>query len=66
MKPKRFFAVMGINDFSTIELPDGQRLKAPSKGPHGFIPVFNSRRAAERFAKGKFQVVEVESVFVGT
>jgi hypothetical protein len=60
MSSRKFFAVMVVHPFSDVTVDDG-KLEAPDGHPEHFLPVFESRAAAEEWADGA-SVVEIDAV----
>ena len=62
MNRQSAFLVMSLRRAAEAQLPSGIA-KMPLKWAYGMIgamPVFESREAAEEYAQGKFEIVEVE------
>tara|TARA_R110000868_G_scaffold58139_2_gene179638 strand:- start:468 stop:692 length:225 start_codon:yes stop_codon:yes gene_type:complete len=47
--PKIYWAVMKAQPFSSLVV-SGYPLQSPTEGPHGFIPVFDTREQAVEWA----------------
>ena len=50
--PRSYFAVMKLHRFDRLLLTNGIRLATGDDGPHGFIPVFDTRDQAVKFCNG--------------
>jgi hypothetical protein len=60
-KQKRMWAVMKAHSWGSIEV-GGHPLAFPKDGPHKFVPLFNTKRQAVRFAGSDEHVYEVSTI----
>ena len=59
-KPKRMWAVMTGQSWNSFTV-EGMEIGLPEEGPHGFIPLFDTRAQAVAWSRsGEKHVVEVK------
>jgi len=55
---KRAFLVMNVHGWHDLLFGDGEPV-SPIEGSIGFVPVFGNKKSAERWTKGRCQILEV-------
>lgn len=59
---KHKYAVLKLQPWASLELDSGQSLSMSTEGTAGFLPVFNTRKQAVKFAGDERLVVQITRV----